>query len=478
MPVAISPQWGRPLVHAGALIAILLLPWLTPAQALLFLVAAFLGNFLLPFLLPWVLPKERLGLGHLETVHYPLALAVTFVAFGALPNQATPLPWSAEGWRMWIAHFQETGTLFYSIQTWPILAWLTLALGDPLLGLSQRTFRLGPPLPWNAHKRWIPWLIALAICLPLLTWLCTRLLPIPWGLAALAIALGLVAETIWIQVDDNWLIPFTVCMVGAMAIHLPLYLPLHTQQAPSLAIHLAGWLCPILFGIGAWTFRKLTPAGACLGAALGFMLWQGHPYLFLGLCWFFVLGVGATRYGMKRKSQFGIAEPRDGKRGAAEVFGAMGIATWCATLPITYRYLGADAKDLGAAFLVPLAAMTTKTMDTVSSEIGKALRGKTFTPPLFRPAQPGEEGGMSLQGTLAGLVGSVFFLFPFLGLHWVDAKNLTLLVLIAFVANLGESLWARFWQSKGRDPGVQTNVALCAFSVVFAWWIFIIMPGG
>jgi uncharacterized protein (TIGR00297 family) len=457
------------MVHAGAFAAAFLIPWLTLPQTLLFLLAAFIGNFSLRSTLPWVLPKHRVGDGHLETLHYPLSLIVTFIAFACLPGSAQPLPWSLEGWHQFEARWKQPGSIFSADMAWPVLAWMTLALGDPVLGLFQRTLAQGPSLPWNPRKRWLPWLIAMACLIPLLTLISSFLLPIPWTLAATAISIALCAETLWIGIDDNWLIPFVVCMVGLF----PLIWPDGSSSSSLFLPQFWGWLAPVLFGVGAWAFRKLTPGGALLGTAFGFLFWQAHPILFLGLCLFFALGVGATQFGMQVKTRFGLAEARRGQRGAPEVFGAMGIAAWTSALPIAYRHLGAEASAITSALLVPLAVMTAKTMDTVSSEIGKAVRGKTYVPPYFRPAEPGEEGGMSWQGTLAGIVGAGFFLLPLALTPYVSVPHAILLLLIAFAANLGESLWARYWHRKNVDPGVQTNVALCAFAALLAWWIFI-----
>ena len=69
-----------------------------------------------------------------------------------------------------------------------------------------------------------------------------------------------------------------------------------------------------------------------LGGLLALLLMLAEPWLFLFLAGFFALGNAATRAGFARKQARGIAEARGGRRGAAEVFGAMGMAAWMTPL--------------------------------------------------------------------------------------------------------------------------------------------------
>jgi uncharacterized protein (TIGR00297 family) len=54
-------------------------------------------------------------------------------------------------------------------------------------------------------------------------------------------------------------------------------------------------------------------------------------------------------------------------------------------------------------FAVPLAALAEAAADTVSSEIGQVLGGRPRLLTSFREVDPGEDGAVSLAGTLAGL---------------------------------------------------------------------------
>lgn len=209
-----------------------------------------------------------------------------------------------------------------------------------------------------------------------------------------------------------------------------------------------------------------------MGMLCGYWLLAAHPALFALLCGFFAFGVAATAIGFAGKQKRGLAEARGGRRGAAEVFGAAGIAAWTATLAMLQRYSGATDTEVLRACLIPGAALAAKAMDTVSSEVGKACRGRTWLIPEGREAPAGSEGAWSREGTAAGLIAAAFMASlgwmlgvatPLQGGAWVG---------IALIANVFESLWARFWHRRGIDPGAHTNAVLTASAAVLAWGLW------
>jgi uncharacterized protein (TIGR00297 family) len=431
----------RHLIHAATPLWILALPWCTSAAIIVFLLTATLANLWLPMWMPSVLPKQRPGHGHLETVFYPAALLAGFLGFSSRITTPTLNP-------VGIA--------------WPILAWLTLAWGDPLLGMAHRLLPMGTALPWNHRKRWLPWCIVTCTLTPFLTWVGSRYLGLSVTSVTLAVILALLAETLWFGIDDNWLIPFAMAWVGGISLGITL------EQLPN-AYCLAA---PFLFGVVAFYARKLTAGGAVLGAACGFVLILAHPGLFVMLCVFFAIGVAATSFGHAKKQSHSIAEARGGRRGAAQVFGAMGIATWVAPMVLLARHSGATETEVLRACLVPAAPWVAKAMDTASSEVGKAFRGRTWLLPEFKSVAPGTEGAWSLAGTVAGLVAALVMVALGWALGFATPAQTLGLVAIALGANFVESLWARFWDARGVDPGAHTNVILTLVAALLAWLWF------
>jgi uncharacterized protein (TIGR00297 family) len=85
--------------------------------------------------------------------------------------------------------------------------------------------------------------------------------------------------------------------------------------------------------------------------------------------------------------------------------------------------------------------------DTISSEVGTAVRGKTYNVLNFRAMQPGLSGGISLAGTVAGFV-SLLILATCL--HFIlPVTNIQLLWVVAtgMIGMLVDSLMGSKWQA-------------------------------
>ena len=161
-------------------------------------------------------------------------------------------------------------------------------------------------------------------------------------------------------------------------------------------------LFPVGFSVGfatlVWALRSATlPAAGvgllvCLISAVAVRGPAGfftRPAL-LALIALFVLTFIATRYGRRKKEARGLAEARSGRR-ASQVVANLGVAALCASVG---WYGGC------------LAALAEATADTVSSEIGQALGGPTWLITKFRRVPAGRDGGVSVGGTLAGMLGA------------------------------------------------------------------------
>lgn len=448
----------------------LFLPWLSPLQALgVTLLLLLMNLFLLPKILPGVYRAEAEGMGALEVILYPVALMACVVAYGSTEANRAGLAWYM-----------------------PVMAaWFALAGIDACIGLGCRLLARGPLLPWNARKPVAGVLLGAALAaVPayfLARWaLANAFIPDgdAWQYRTPALAgvgilflFAVLAETVWFGVADNLIVPFTVCAA------IPLF-PNFLWPAPGGAILLGSevWLhghgffilgIALGFGCLAWLARLLTLGGAALGALLAFLLMAVEPRLFHFLIGFFVLGNLATRFGLARKQAKGIAEARNGRRGAAEVFGAMGAAAWMT--PLTHLAgLGIGPRGgLHPALLVVIAPLIAKTMDTVSSEIGKAVGGVTISLRSLRPVPAGSKGGVSLAGTLAGLLASALITAYAVYLGWGGWSAGASLLGIAIAANVFESYWGEYASKYGLDRGPHTNILMTVFAAVLAWLLFV-----
>jgi uncharacterized protein (TIGR00297 family) len=95
-----------------------------------------------------------------------------------------------------------------------------------------------------------------------------------------------------------------------------------------------------------------------------------------------------------------------------------------------------------------VASFATKLSDTCGSEVGKAYGKRTFLITTLQPVARGTEGAISLEGTLAGVVGSIASAFIGWGVNLISLTDVFLCAISAFVATNVESLIGATLQSK------------------------------
>jgi len=195
----------------------------------------------------------------------------------------------------------------------------------------------------------------------------------------------------------------------------------------------------VAFAVLVWAMRSATLPAAGVGLLVCLTLslrgsgsFFGRPGL-SALIVLFVLTFAATRYGRQKKESRGLAEARSGRR-ASQVVANLGVAAVFAAL----GWYGAC-----------LAALAEATADTVSSEVGQAIGGPTWLITKFRRVPAGRDGGVSVAGTLAGLVGAgLVVLVGLPGLvRWRDGVVVFVCACagLAFDSVLGATVEERGW---------------------------------
>ena len=163
---------------------------------------------------------------------------------------------------------------------------------------------------------------------------------------------------------------------------------------------------------------------------LGSIGWNG----WFSICIYLLLGTLVTKIGYKNKASRGIAESRGGKRGPENVWGS--AATGC-----SLSLLSCIWPDYLTLFMVGFAAsFTAKLSDTFSSEIGKRFGKRTFLITTLRPVAPGTEGAISIEGSLAGLLGSLIMTIVMFNLSIISGLSVACIVLFSgYIATIVES---------------------------------------
>ncbi|MGC1306718.1 MAG: TIGR00297 family protein [Phormidesmis sp.] len=189
--------------------------------------------------------------------------------------------------------------------------------------------------------------------------------------------------------------------------------------------------------------KLLTPAGYAHAWLLGVVVWgalgwRGYTTI---LVYFFV-GSAVTKVGMAEKEAYGIAEARGGVRGPGNVWGSALTGTVCALGIVALEILSPSSLSLWQSLLALgfVASLSTKLSDTTATEIGKAYGQRTFLITTLQPVERGTEGAVSLEGTVAGVVGSLALAAIAWAVGLISFGGIGICAVAAFVATTAESL--------------------------------------
>ncbi|KAA6464973.1 DUF92 domain-containing protein [Acidobacteria bacterium AB60] len=179
-----------------------------------------------------------------------------------------------------------------------------------------------------------------------------------------------------------------------------------------------------LLGLLAWVVRSGTPGAAMMGALItATLMYATVPTPFdaahtalLPVVMLMLLTSIATRFGRHRKESLGIAEERRG-RVASQVCANLGVSALFAQTPIQILlidqgFLSASSTEPLRIFVPALAALAEAAADTVSSEIGQVLGGTPRLVTTWQAVEAGEDGGVTITGSLAGIVAAGFVTVP------------------------------------------------------------------
>jgi uncharacterized protein (TIGR00297 family) len=172
-----------------------------------------------------------------------------------------------------------------------------------------------------------------------------------------------------------------------------------------------------VFGFVVWRMRAGTLGAAATGAAITASLMYSttrFPYAtswlhggLMPLLAVFLLTFAATKIGKAKKERIGTGESKRG-RNAAQVAANLGIAALAAFPIAAFTSSGVVRSSFEAitAFW-SLTALAEAAADTVSSEIGQVLGGEPRLITTLRRVERGTDGGITLWGTLTGLLAAL-----------------------------------------------------------------------
>ncbi len=320
--------------------------------------------------------------------------------------------------------------------------WGILAFGDGTASIFGMAWGRAK-LPWNPRKSWVGmtayWLFGTAGASVLLWWTVTDPIggggrPIGLGfvvaVALLAAGFAALVESLPLGLDDNVSVPFLTGLVlfGLMATET--IWPTVDWMAVAERAAIGGGINAVL-AIVAYRARSMNGPGAVAGFLLGTVIyacldWRG--FLLLGT--FFVFGTAATKLGYARKAARKLAQESGGRRSIRHAVANAGVAAAAAIFALMTPYRDLYQLAFAGAFATALG-------DTLGSEIGQLWGRRTYLVTTLKPVPCGTEGAVSLEGTLAGLGGSL--LVAWLG-HAVGLYPVWGIVAVTVAAFIGTTL--------------------------------------
>ena len=212
----------------------------------------------------------------------------------------------------------------------------------------------------------------------------------------------------------------------------------------------------------------MTKKGWVNAGVLGTILWGCLSWKgWLSVVLYLILGSFVTKIGYKFKNDIGIAEKRGGRRGPENVWGSAATGMFFAIL------IKLNLGNLIYWKIAFAASFAAKLADTCGSEIGKRFGKNTFLITNFKRVQKGTEGGISLEGTLASLIGAVVMSYLMMLLGFILSIDQFLIVVISgFTATIIESIIGAKYQetyklSNEFVNAIQTSLASLIVIIIF-----------
>lgn len=218
----------------------------------------------------------------------------------------------------------------------------------------------------------------------------------------------------------------------------------------------------------AYRFELLNLAGAIASLVVGLIVgFLGSIYWLLVLVAFTLMGFAATKAGFSKKKERGLQEGTKGERGAKNV---LGVSIPAAIIALMYYYLQWDFTMMGIAYIATIAVASA---DTAASELGtRDPRVRLIT--NLKKVPPGTNGGISIFGTLASLVGAlaasaigwvIIFGFSELSLFFIP-------VLSGFVGCMLDSFFGVTLEDQGHISKYSNNALTGLLGGIIAMLLF------
>ncbi len=234
-------------------------------------------------------------------------------------------------------------------------------------------------------------------------------------------------------------------------------------QVDILLLFLAAAIA-LIFGYSSFRVGAADLSGLFSGALIGVLLIVfADVRWFLVMLAFFIIGSASTRFQFARKKAMGVEQERGGARGYKNAFSNGLVGTGAAVI------FGLTGDPLWAALFV--GSIATATADTVASEIG-VTGGRPIMITTLKQVPEGTNGGITVKGEAASLLGSAMIAGLAFGLQMISLPVFFICVLAGFLGTNIDSVIGATLENRGIIGNAGTNLlatlggGLCAVAMM------------
>jgi len=193
-----------------------------------------------------------------------------------------------------------------------------------------------------------------------------------------------------------------------------------------------------LITITSYRLKFLTLNGSVVTFLMAtFIFGLGGIKWTLPILTFFILSSLISKFRKQRNKRVEEYFDKTGNRDYLQVLANGGVA-WM--LIILYQLF-----DNEVFYLLYITSIAAVCADTWSTEIGTLFRTKTYNILNFNPVEQGTNGGISIIGTIGGLLGS--FIVTLTAFYWIQNHFIFVIVLIGLFGSLLDSFIGAKYQA-------------------------------
>lgn len=182
--------------------------------------------------------------------------------------------------------------------------------------------------------------------------------------------------------------------------------------------------------------HKLSKLGGVAAALIATCIYLGTGFYGISLlALFFVLGVASTRWHRDKKHRFKLGEEHHEERNAKQVLANGGVAAILGLIAWIFP------EHQLIVHLMIACSLSSATADTMSSELGVIAGSKHYNILTWKADTKGENGVVSIEGILLGLIGSLLIALVFAATDEWNWYPIVVIVVAGTIGNIADSIF-------------------------------------